>query len=233
MKSKTLTALAVAGAFAAGGAFAGGGLHHGKHHSGVEVQTPMSVNESAPWLANESHGAGWSTHPESSTIVGMHDGLHSDSIGASSSVGGSGSGGFDSMSSTGFDSSMTSFETSSIGGVEYWLLGDEATGMSSGIGGSGSGGFDSMSSLNVDESFSTADEYYLVSGPLAEFSGDQYILYESGTSADDIAYLSTLSEDFWILSPIEDEMADAGGFDESGQQFSQYSPLGSDEDLST
>ena len=146
MKSKTLMALAVAGTFACGGAFAGG-MHHGaKHGSSVEITSPSSVNESAPWLANQSHSSGWSTH-SSDAVIGMHDSLQSDAhVGASAGSGGSGFGGFDSMSVGTFDSSFGGYDYSMSGpySVEYWLWGDEiyGTGTSSGLGGGGSGGFD-------------------------------------------------------------------------------------------
>jgi hypothetical protein len=240
MKSRTFMALAVAGTFACGSAFAGG-VHHGAQHSSshstsIEVQTPSSVNESAPWLANQPHSAGWATQ-QPSTAMGMQEGQFSDGpVGTSSSIGGSGSAGFDSMSSTGFDSSMSGigFDVSSLGGVEYWLLGDDSygTGTTSSLSGSGSGGFDSMSSLNSDDSFGMT-EYYLVSGPLAQFDGDEYILFESGASADDIALLGALTEDFYVLTPIYDDMADASSFGASQDQLSQYSPLSGDEDLAT
>ena len=238
MKSRTFMALAVAGTFACGSAFAGGFKHHSSSHfdAAHEVQTPTSVNESAPWLANEMHGAGWSIHDSGSTVIGMQEGLHSDGpIGTSSSISGFGTGGFDSMSSSRFDSSVSGLDSSLGGssGVEYWLWGSDSVGTSSSVGGSGSGGFDSTSSLGADDSFGMTDEYYLVSGPLAEFSGDEYILYESGTSSDDIAYLATLSEDFWVLSPIYEDMADASALDSGSNHLAQYSPLGSDDDTAT
>ena len=226
--SKALMALAVAGTFAAGGAFAGGGKHSG-HFGTHEVQTPMSVNESSPWLANERHGAGW-TQQSGHAVIGMNEGLHSDGpVGTGSSLSASGSGGFDS-SMTGLDYSL-----SGTSGVEYWLLGDEPRGTSSSLGGSGEGSFDSMSSLGAD-SFAMGDEYYLVSGPLATFDGEHYILFDSGTSGEDLAYLGTLSEDFWVLSPIYDDMADSSAFTFEGSEsdrLTQYSPLGSDEDIAT
>ena len=136
MKSNTLVALAVAGTLACGGVVAGG-LKHG---SSVEVAGPASVSESAPWLANQAHSAGWSR--------GMHD----DAVGASAGVAGSGSGGFDSRSTSGLGASSSRLESSVSGPymVEYWLWTDDApaTGASSGRGASGSGGFDSMSSLS-------------------------------------------------------------------------------------
>jgi len=247
-------ALAVAGTFACGGAFAGG-MHHGAKHSGsVEVSTPSSVNESAPWLANKSHSAGWSTS-STNTVVGMQDSLHSDShIGASSPSGGSGFGQFSSMSDSTSDSmSMSNFD-SSFGGydyslsgpyaVEYWLWGDEiyGTGASSSLGGSGSGGFDSMSSfsdgsfdtlsgISADESFGS--DQYLAWGPLSEIDSGDLALIEADSESYGPLTLSALSEGYTLLTPIYDEMADASSFGGSTYELSQYSPLSGDEDVAT
>ena len=247
MKSRTLMALAVAGTFACGGAFAGG-MHHGAKHgsmqsSSVEAITPSSPNESAPWLANTPHGAGWATHGSTSTIVGMDHSLGVDSyVGASASSSAFGSGGFDSRTSSSLDTSLDDMAY-----VEYWLLGDESpgTGTSSSVGGSGYGGFDSMSyrddsmsfgdqgfdSLAAEDSGST--EQYLVWGPLVEADADDLILVQAdaGIAAD--LTQAALSEGFTVLTPIYDEMADASGFGDSGSEVSQYSPLSSDEDIAT
>src|SRR5829696_880352 len=84
MKSRSLLALAVAGAFACGGAFAG------PHHNSTEVLTPSSVNESAPWLANQPHSAGWTTHG-SHVAMGVQQGQHTDGpVGTSSAASGAG-----------------------------------------------------------------------------------------------------------------------------------------------
>ena len=251
MKTNTLMALAVAGTFACGGAFAGGmhkGAHHGMQGSSIEVATPSSVNESAPWLANHAHSAGWS-NGFSSTVIGMQDGLHSDGpVGTSASIGGSGSGGFDSMSTSAFDSSFTGYDYSLSGtnGAEYWLWGAESneshgTGMSSGIGGSGAGGFDSMSSLSdfdtltglaADESL--GNEQYLLWGPLSEADAGDLFLVEADSESYSPLTLSALSEGYTLLTPIYDEMADASSFGiDSEYQVSQYSPLSSDEDIAT
>jgi len=250
MKSKTLMALAVAGTFACGGAFAGP-FHHGAHHSGlqsssVEVISPSSVDESAPWLASQPHSARWSDESaRSATVIGMQEGLHSDgAVGASTSVSASGYGGFDSlsMSDRGYDASLygLDYSLSDASGVEYWLWGDESygTGASSGASGTGSGGFDSSfmsyqgldSSSLGDDSFGTTD-YYVISGPLSQFDLGTATLYEA--SPDEVAYLISPSEGVWLFTPIED-LADASGFsDDAGYQLSQYSPLSGDEDPST
>jgi hypothetical protein len=250
MKSRTLMALAVAGIFACGGAFAGG-MHHGAQHgmqsSTAEAITPSSVNESAPWLANAPHSAGWTGNASTSTVVGMDDSFRSDSyVGASSSSGGSGYGGFDSMSSSslGYDSSIYGLDTSlgDTAYVEYWLLGDESygTGTSSSASGSGYGGFDSMSfsdqgfdsSLAVDDSSGT--EQYLVWGPLTQADADDLILVEADSSIAADLTQAALDEGFTVLTPIYDEMADASAFSsDSSFEISQYSPLSGDEDLAT
>jgi hypothetical protein len=150
MKSRTLIALAVAGSFACGSAIAGG-FHHGSTRgmnagSPHEVQTPMSVDESAPWRANEQHTAGWSSSNRPSDVIGMQEGLHSDGpVGASSDMSASGSGGFDSSASL-------SGEPVALTITEYWLVGaddsESATGASSSFAGSGSGGFDSAAAFD-------------------------------------------------------------------------------------
>jgi hypothetical protein len=116
--------------------------------SPYEVQTPMSVDESAPWLANQQHTAGWTSNSRSSDVIGMQEGLHSDGpVGASSDMSASGSGGYDSSAGlTGEPVALTI--------TEYWLIGADdnestaGTGASSSFGGSGSGGFDSSAAFD-------------------------------------------------------------------------------------
>lgn len=262
MKSTTLMALAVAGTFACGGAIAeplhfGGSSASNTHGSSYEAVTPSSVDESAPWLANQAHSAGWTSGSSmDDNVVGLQQGVYGDeSIGASSSMGGSGSGGFDSLSmggTQGYDASIYGLDYSlnDSGGVDYWLLGDEsssATGASSSAGGSGSGGYDSMSSSfeqsssfdqgqSFDQSSLGSDElgasdYYMISGPLSQFNPSTAPVYEA--TADDIELLSSPPEGVWVISPIYDSIVDPvaalEGTDTS-QQLSQYRPLGSDED---
>jgi hypothetical protein len=122
MKSKTLVATAVAGAFACStGAFAGNSWN------AHEVRTPSSVDESAPWLANESHTpASASTMTFAST---SGDRTVIDAPVASSTIA---------------DVSATT----NTAYTEYWLLGSESAdiGASSGFPGTGSIGFDSSMS---------------------------------------------------------------------------------------
>jgi hypothetical protein len=194
MKSKALMTLAVAGTFACGGVFAGP-FHHGVHHSSlqgssVEVIGPSSVDESAPSLANQPHSAGWTDQSaSSSTVIGMQEGLFSDGpVGASSSLGASGEGGYDSlgMSDRGYDGSFygLDYSLSDASGVDYWLWGDESsesgTGASSSAGASGSGGFDSSftsyqgldSSGLSDDNAGTID-YYVIAWPLSSYDISQ------------------------------------------------------------
>lgn len=245
MKSKTLIALAVAGTFACGGAFAGGFHHgaqqqHGMQASSAEVITPSSVNESAPWLANYPHSSGWTGNASRNAVVGMDDSLHGDYIGASSSIGASGSGGYDSMSSStlGYDSSIYGFDTSlgDTAYVEYWLLGDESygTGTSSSVSGTGSVGFDSMSYSDDSMTYSGDTEQYLVWGPLSQADSDDLILVETDPAFAADLTQAALDEGFTVLTPIYDEVADASLFSsDSSYELSQYSPLSGDEDLST
>ena len=142
MKLKAIAALAAAGTFAwSAGANANWFSKHfssfksDRHAAsstwnGYEVRTPSSVNESAPWLANEGHLPAASYNMQysyGSTAYG------NPSYGTGSTFGsGSGTGSFDSsahpmhMSSMGAMSSM-SFADRSFGssaGTPYWLLGE-------------------------------------------------------------------------------------------------------------
>jgi hypothetical protein len=191
MKSRTLIALAVAGTFSCGGAIAGG-FHHGAADTGMnaasthEVQTPMSVDESAPWLANQQHSAGWSSNARPSDAIGMQQGLHSDGpVGASPATGASGSGGYESSSSL-------SGEPVALTITEYWLIGADdnestaGTGASSSFGGAGSGGFDSSAAF--DSSMSGDASIYGPSFDTSMNSGVDYWLlgdefYGTGASA--------------------------------------------------
>lgn len=104
MKSRTLLAMAVAGAFScAAGAIAGS----------YEVQTPSSANESNPWLTARP--------PEPTPVLVMtaesieHEVIIIDALpgtGASLDMGGAGT--------VGFDSAMTSDST------DYWKLDSES-----------------------------------------------------------------------------------------------------------
>ena len=246
MKRNTLMALAVAGTFACGGAFAGP-FHFGGHQSGnggmqassAEAITPSSVNESAPWLANQPHSAGWMGNAGTmNTTVGISDDFYGNSVGASSAESAWGSGGYDSvsMSSTpGYDASIYGLDYSlnDTGGVDYWLLGDDSlygTGVSSSTAGYGSVGFDSMSSPSFDQSSQSFDQsslgndeygvtdYYVVSD-LSHLSNAT--MYEAGS--DELAFLSSPPEGVWLVEPIYDTVSDASAFSGSSDQASMSS----------
>ena len=159
MKSKTLSAIAVAGALCSTGAYAGSGWN------GHEVQTPSSVSESAPWLAHESHmplsasSVTFARTPSEQSGFGSYA-----ATGASSSVVGSGSIGSDSSMSAplGDSKSMRSDSSMTSAHTEYWLLGADRSevGASSGVSGSGSVGFDSArtdTDLQLDSSMSAGE----------------------------------------------------------------------------
>ncbi|HZN26135.1 MAG TPA: hypothetical protein VFB75_18060 [Burkholderiales bacterium] len=146
MKVKSIIGVAVAGAFAwSAGAHAGwfgdkfGKFFHGDKHAasgsmwnGYEVRTPSSVNESAPWLANEPHMAAASAyHSASANQYSFESGSYG--TGASSSASGFGTGGFDSMHMNYGNSGSTSLQMRGYGsdmsfgnpeGTPYWLMGD-------------------------------------------------------------------------------------------------------------
>jgi hypothetical protein len=159
MKWKTLIGMAVASVFASGGAFAGSFNH------GTEVQTPTSVNESAPWRALEDSGY-------MTPAVRSHQDeiIASDSelgTGASLSVSAFGTGGFDSSTgaATGED-------------VDYWRM-DESSDVGSTTSlGSGSGSFSSSMS---DSAF--ADE---VASVTTYYGDDLALLLDTGISSEEL-----------------------------------------------
>jgi len=140
MRLKAIAAMAAAGAFAwSAGANANWFSNHfgsfkGDRHAasstwnGYEVRTPSSVNESAPWLANEGHLPMASYNTQYSYGSTSYE---SSAYGTGSTYGGSGFGtaGFDSSKKPMHMSSMSrmSFGDRSFGnsaGTPYWLMGD-------------------------------------------------------------------------------------------------------------
>jgi hypothetical protein len=118
MKLKHMVGIALAGAFVWSAAASATPAWKGAWN-GYEVRTPSSVNESAPWLANEPHMAVYGNDRFTS-----HRARHSSrsvdhtpmsGTGTSASVAGSGSVGFDSN------------QASSTSTTEYWLLGAGTT----------------------------------------------------------------------------------------------------------
>jgi len=122
MKPRSLVAIAVAGTFA----WSAGALAHGFERS-VEVQTPASVSESAPWLTGQPHLAGSSAQPSTRMSSLAHEQLNDSSTatGASSGMSAYGSGGYDSTDSTLSNASDRPM-IGRVKHVEYWLLGDES-----------------------------------------------------------------------------------------------------------
>lgn len=145
MKSQTLIALAVAGTCAWSASALAGGMHGAQMKPGmsVEVQTPSSVDESAPWLSGESHLGGWSSSQSSSMALAPAREPVGDStsgIGASVSRSGSGSVSSDPLATN---------ET-----TEYWLIGsksEEANVGSSALEGAGG-------SVSFDSPIGTSDD---------------------------------------------------------------------------
>jgi hypothetical protein len=246
MKSRTLMALAVAGTFACGGALAGG-FHHGGVQSSMqgspyEVQTPMSVDESAPWLANLPHTAGWSSDNASASVIGMQEGLHSDGpVGTSSSLGGTGSGGYDSTSSL-------SGEPVALITTEYWLVGADdnestaGTGASSSSGGSGSGGFDSSMSGDAsiygpgfDTSMNTSGgiDYWLFgdesygTGASSSLGGAGSGGYDSAMSDSDYSYGAVGAADSSSLLALDEPVTvlSTASADEIASTLGETTPL--------
>jgi hypothetical protein len=159
-KWKTLIGMAVASAFASSGALAGSFNH------GTEVQTPISVNESAPWLALEEsgHAANSGTMPEIGT---MHEpvALADVEVGTGASASESATGTF------GFDSSATELSNEN---VEYWRIDQTSDIGSTETFASGSGEFSSFSSSTSLSDELAFDEVYIVPAPLASFDGTNH-----------------------------------------------------------
>jgi len=128
MTPRTLIAVAVAGTFA----WSAGALAHGLQR-GVEIQTPASVSESAPWLTGQPHLAGWSAQRAThvSSLASEQPTNSSMAMGASSGMSGSGSAGYDSTDST-LSSASDSPMIGRVKHVEYWLLGEESAARSGG-----------------------------------------------------------------------------------------------------
>lgn len=220
-KSRSMIALAIAGAFACAGAYAGGA------HQSTEVHTPASVSESAPWLTGQPHLAGW-TAQSFDTTIGFQEGQFSDgpqATGASSGMSGTGSGGFD---STGYDASRSDAGMTSddrVATVEYWLIGEPTesslgTGMSSSTSGSGSVGFESSSSAGdtVDLSMSGTDSFDVA----MEDSGFGSFDNSADSAWSDYAYDSSSShEPLSIVYTPSAEMI-AGSFGEATPLLSEH-----------
>ena len=255
MKSKSLLALAVAGAFACGSAFAGGGHHHGSMSN--EVSTPMSVSESAPSLASQ-HSGGSSSH-DSHIALGVHEGQFTDGpVGTSASIGASGSGGYHSgafsssdeasaFSSSGYDSAALPADVGDVWLItEYWLIGspdqEMGTGASSSFGGSGMGGFDSSSPMNdssqswydsmsdtdysVSFAFLTDDPLLVVFTPSAEQIADSF--GDSSPLMSEHYLMSKLDNDFVIVVEAGPSSEDVAMLDSLKNDFFVLTPATDD-----
>jgi hypothetical protein len=107
MKLKHMLGIALAGAFACSAGISAAGAWNG-----YEVRTPSSVNESAPWLANQPHMPAFAHRSAGLRSPALDD--VSFGTGASSNAAGAGS--------VGFESTLMSSTT-----TEYWMLGSGAT----------------------------------------------------------------------------------------------------------
>jgi hypothetical protein len=201
--------MAVASAFASSGALAGSFNH------GTEVQTPISVNESAPWLALEESGfvANSGTLPEIGT---MHEPVALADVevgtGASASEG--------AMGTVGFDSSTTGLSNEN---AEYWRIDQTSDAGSTQTFASGSGGFDSFSSSTPVSDELAFEEVYIVPAPLASFDGTNYSWTIDTSNPDSIEHLTSIT-DYYVLTPIASDSVEIGMHD----QFADASDFSSD-----
>jgi len=204
MKTKSILALAVAGALACGSAIAG----PGHHHSATDVSTPMSVDESAPWRANQAHSSGWATSHDTHMAMGVQEGQFTDGpVGTSSFDSGHGS--------VGYDSTALSEDAPVLLVTEYWLLGTDngtvnestvGTGASSSESGYGSVGFDSSTQGSDTSTYYFEPDtsiYYLE--PMSALGADDPYASPSFVSFLDSEPLAV------IYTPSADEMASAFG----------------------
>ena len=145
MKLKSIVAMAAVGTFAcSAGAHAGwfgdkfGKFFHGDKYAtsggmwnGYEVRTPSSVNEAAPWLANEPHMPASMAYNTAGRYAAPSE--ESYATGTSSMASGAGSGSFDSTQTSysggGFFSKHhmsygTDMSFGNPAGTPYWLLGE-------------------------------------------------------------------------------------------------------------
>jgi hypothetical protein len=215
MKTRSLIAAAVAGSFAWSASAFAGGVHHS-----TEVQTPMQVSESAPWLAADQFLSAEFGPRMTGSIEHAQSSDAEFAIGSSSHVAGSGSVAFDSTHAS-----------SNAGSSAYWMMGAETEGtgaMPSTA--SGSVGFDSTmssgqshdafstssaSSVGADESVAASDpsedgvlvsEVYIVPAPLASFNGESYWTMEVMPDEESIDRLASVT-DYYVITPIYDDAA--------------------------
>ena len=219
MKSRTLLAMGVASAFACTGAFAGSGMHRS-----VEVQTPASVSESAPWLTGQSLASGTVHGAMDRAQFGDSGSVGYDSTAAMSGrqsdvdywllgADGYGTGSSDSMAQSG----SVAFDSLASGGYS-----SDSIGMTSSLGGYGSTGFDStLSGGAAHEAYATT-EVFLVPAPLAAFDGDGYWIMEVTPTEESIDRLASVT-DFYIITPIYEALVDTSMGDSDTMRNGQLS----------
>jgi len=115
--------------------------------------------------------------------------------GVSSSSGASGSGGFNSMSTSPDVTSMGEGSSSDSSYSASW--GDPLSYVST------PSAEDVIGMVGEETPLLT--EHYLVYGPISSFDGQNVIVLELGPSSEDIALLDSLSHDFYVLTPVTDE----------------------------
>jgi hypothetical protein len=197
MKSKTLLAMAVAGAFAC----STGAMAYGVHHS-TEVQTPASVDESAPWLTGQPH-LPQSIADTTETVVlnpTMELGQISD---ASLGTGGTVDTG---MGTVGYDSTTSSASgepaIAEVTFVEYWLLGDDSNGMgtSSSLSRVGDVAYDSMSDSSMSVAgnldYSLLGDGAMGTGTTSSAGGSGIVAFDSSTSGSSDEYALDTTSNF-------------------------------------
>jgi hypothetical protein len=118
--------------------------------------------------------------------------------GTSSSLGASGSGGYDSSAASSGDGDSTAMSGS--GSDDYAFDSTPSNPLSYVYTPSAE-----MIADTIGEATPLLSEHYLVYGPLASFQGNDAIVLEIGPAAEDVALLDSLSRDFYILTPSYDE----------------------------
>lgn len=199
---RKLAAAAVAGAFCSGALAGPAG------DEPTAVQTPASVNESAPWRAGAPH---LPRSRESHRVVLKLTPILVSEAGAAVTPPPS------PLREGGFEP-LTIVET-----TPYWLIGAEdepaAVGGTVSPAAGGSGGFSSEESAAAPrdeivvytpsaerlagafgERTPLVSEHYLVSGPL-EQADSSFLVLAIGPTREDIALLEALKEDFFVVTP--------------------------------
>jgi hypothetical protein len=117
--------------------------------------------------------------------------------GAGTTLGGSGSGGYSSM-----DASSDVASMSDSGAGEYASEAMPSTGEPLAVVYTESA---EMIADTLGDATPLLNQHYLVFGPLSSFPADDVIILETGPAAEDVALLDSLSRDFYVLTPSQDE----------------------------